>query len=92
MTSSMSSTIAHNSTMNTTDSRVLYELHERTLDVYFASISMFHYQPSLPMNVVLLSIFAISLVVHIAQGLRWRTWEFVIAMVLGDACKSHFCS
>jgi hypothetical protein len=45
--------------------------------------SIFTYRPSLPANAVFIALFGISLLVHVAQGIRWKTWFFTIAMVLG---------
>jgi hypothetical protein len=41
------------------------------------------YYPSLGGNIFYLSLFAISLIVQVAQGIVWRTWSYSIAMVLG---------
>ena len=43
----------------------------------------YFYRPSLALNGFLLAAFALSLVVHIGQGIRYRTWTFLIAMGFG---------
>ena len=50
----------------------------------------FDYYPSLAMNGVLLSLFAISLIIFTIQGIRYRTWPFMIVMCLGCASKSTY--
>lgn len=54
-----------------------------TLNTCDVETSIFTYQPSLPANAVFIALFGTSLVLHAAQGIRWRTWFFTIAMVLG---------
>ncbi|KAF2403470.1 parasitic phase-specific protein PSP-1 [Trichodelitschia bisporula] len=45
--------------------------------------SIYHYLPSLASNSAFIAIFAITAIVHLIQGIRYRTWTFCIAMVLG---------
>ncbi|KAI9786567.1 MAG: hypothetical protein M1816_007891 [Peltula sp. TS41687] len=54
-----------------------------TLDTCPIEWSVYNYRPSLAANSVLLALFAISLIVHIIQGVRWRTWGFTITLILG---------
>jgi len=46
--------------------------------------SILQYQPSIPGNGVIIGLFALSMLIHIVQGLRWRSWDFMICMVLGS--------
>ncbi|KAI9814920.1 MAG: hypothetical protein M1826_002125 [Phylliscum demangeonii] len=45
--------------------------------------TIYQYRPSLGANATLLILFALSLIVHVGQGWRWRTWAFTTAVVLG---------
>lgn len=54
-----------------------------TLAVCPVDWSVYEYRPSVPANVTLLVLFGVSLLIHLVQGLRWRTWSFMIAMILG---------
>jgi hypothetical protein len=45
--------------------------------------SIFTYRPSLVANAVFIALFGISLLIHVAQGIRWKTWFFTVAMGLG---------
>ena len=47
------------------------------------SDSVYGYQPSVPANAFFLAVFALLALVHIAQGIRWRTWFFGTVMALG---------
>jgi hypothetical protein len=54
-----------------------------TLSTCDVRTSLYQYQPSLPSNTIFVVLFGIALVIHVAQGLRWKTWAFMIAMLLG---------
>lgn len=54
-----------------------------TLATCNVETSIFTYQPSLPANAVFIALFGVSLVIHAVQGIRWRTWFFSTAMILG---------
>jgi hypothetical protein len=45
--------------------------------------SILRYQPSIPGNGVIIGLLALSMFIHIIQGLRWRSWDFMICMILG---------
>jgi hypothetical protein len=41
------------------------------------------YYPSLDGNIFYLGLFALLLIVHIGQGIAWRTWSYSLAMTFG---------
>ena len=49
--------------------------------------SIFKYRPSLAANSVFIALFGVSLLIHLYQGIRWRTWAFMTAMFLGCVCE-----
>lgn len=61
-----------------------YENITCTLDTCPIGQSYYDYRPSLPMNIALLALFAVSLLLNLAQGIWYRTWTFAIALVLGN--------
>jgi hypothetical protein len=42
-----------------------------------------HYIPTLAGNIIFLAIFGILLIVHIVQGIRYRTWGILVGMISG---------
>lgn len=53
------------------------------LDTCPLMYSVFTYRPSLPANVLFLIIFAIIGIVHGYLGWRWKSWGFMVCMLLG---------
>ncbi|KAL9622429.1 MAG: hypothetical protein Q9160_003274 [Pyrenula sp. 1 TL-2023] len=47
------------------------------------SRSIYQYRPSLPANSIFIALFGITLIVHILQGLRYKTTWFLSCMVFG---------
>ncbi|KAI9828621.1 MAG: hypothetical protein M1832_001724 [Thelocarpon impressellum] len=47
--------------------------------------SIYGYYPNLGANVFFLVCFAILAIVQLAQGLRWKTWSYTVAMFFGAA-------
>ena len=45
--------------------------------------SIYGYQPNLAGNSIFLALFAISAAAHTFQGIRYKTWTFLIAMSIG---------
>jgi hypothetical protein len=45
--------------------------------------SIFEYQPSLAANAVFIALFGITLIIHLIQFFRWRTWFFSTAILWG---------
>lgn len=54
-----------------------------TIEICGLDLSILRYQPSWAGNGVIVGAFALAGLVHIIQGIRWRSWGFMIAMVLG---------
>ena len=54
-----------------------------TVSTCDVSRSIYQYRPSLGANIAFLVLFAIALFIHIAQGIRWRSWAFLFAMFWG---------
>lgn len=54
-----------------------------TLDICPVEWSALSYQPSLAASGVFISLFGITMVIHIVQGIGWKTWGFMTCMVLG---------
>ena len=54
-----------------------------TLATCHISQSIYKYRPSVVANAVLLSLFAISLIAHVGQGIFWRHRAFGIVMFFG---------
>ena len=54
-----------------------------TLELCPLDVTIFHYRPSLAANTVFLVFFAIALLIHMALGIKWRTWVFSSVMALG---------
>lgn len=54
-----------------------------TLALCPAELSVYRYQPTLSGNVCFLVFFGIAMLIHIAMGIKWRTWFFVVCMAWG---------
>lgn len=54
-----------------------------TLTLCSISDSVYQYRPSLPANSVFIALFGLGMLLHIYQGVRYRTTWFVSCMVLG---------
>jgi hypothetical protein len=51
------------------------------------SATAYGYVPSLPINATFLTVFGLLAVVQLMQGVAWKTWGFMIALVLGSLCE-----
>ncbi|EFQ32772.1 parasitic phase-specific protein PSP-1 [Colletotrichum graminicola M1.001] len=54
-----------------------------TLELCPLEWSILRYQPSIPASGVFIAFFALALIVHAVQGIRWKTWGFTASMVCG---------
>ena len=54
-----------------------------TLALCPVELSVYEYQPTLGGNIAFLVLFGIATIIHIAMGLKWRTWFFVFCMFWG---------
>ncbi|RDW82835.1 hypothetical protein BP6252_03947 [Coleophoma cylindrospora] len=58
-----------------------------TLDTCNVKASIFQYRPSLGANAAFIALFGIAFVLHLLQGLRWRTWTFMGLVLCGCASE-----
>ncbi|OBR08576.1 Parasitic phase-specific protein PSP-1 [Colletotrichum higginsianum IMI 349063] len=54
-----------------------------TLELCPIEWSVLRYQPSIPASGIFIALFALGLIVHAVQGIRWRTWGFMASMIAG---------
>lgn len=54
-----------------------------TIEICPIEWSVLQYRPNIPVNAVAVALFGISMIIHIIQGFRWKTWDFMICMVIG---------
>lgn len=55
--------------------------------------SIYGYKPSIAWNALFLALFAASSLVHLGQGIKYKTWSFLVAMVVGgvaEAIGTHY--
>ncbi|RPA97967.1 RTA1-domain-containing protein [Choiromyces venosus 120613-1] len=53
------------------------------LDICPLQASFWDYRPSLALNCLLIALFGLSLLSHIGQGIKYKTWGFLISMFFG---------
>jgi hypothetical protein len=58
-----------------------------TLALCPVQASLYEYQPSLAANAIFIALFGITLIIHLIQGIKWRTWFFTTAIFWGCACE-----
>lgn len=54
-----------------------------TVSVCPVDLSVYGYRPSLPFTSALIGLYAIAVVIQLALGLRYKSWGFMSAMILG---------
>jgi hypothetical protein len=54
-----------------------------TLDVCDVKWSILEYQPSIGGNVAVIAVFGLSLIIHMIQGIKWKSWDFMACMAIG---------
>jgi hypothetical protein len=54
-----------------------------TIAVCPVELSVYGYRPSLPLSAVLIALYAISIIVQVVLGWRYKTWGFMTIMILG---------
>jgi hypothetical protein len=59
-----------------------------TVDTCPISESTYGYYPSKPANMAFLAIFIISLIAHIIQGIKWKSWTFLVALGIGTLMEA----
>jgi hypothetical protein len=50
-------------------------------------ISVFQYLPNVPANATFLAVFAVLMVAHIAQGIRYKAWTYTGCVAAGCALE-----
>jgi hypothetical protein len=53
------------------------------LDICPLKASFWDYRPSLALNYLLIALFGLSMLAHIGQGIKYKTWGFLASMFLG---------
>ncbi|GKT96269.1 parasitic phase-specific protein psp-1 [Colletotrichum tofieldiae] len=54
-----------------------------TLELCPIEWSILRYQPSIPASGTFIAFFALALVVHAIEGIKWKTWGFMASMICG---------
>ncbi|CAH0022406.1 unnamed protein product [Clonostachys rhizophaga] len=54
-----------------------------TLEVCPIEATIYKYNPSKPVNTALTVIFGLIMIGHIYLGVRWKTWGYMVSMILG---------
>lgn len=54
-----------------------------TLALCSPKFSVYEYRPSITANSIFLALFGLALVIHLALGIKWRSWFYAIAIVWG---------
>lgn len=56
---------------------------ECTKDTCGVEYSVYGYYPSQPVTIILIALFAISCGVHLFQGIKYKSWTFMIGLAIG---------
>lgn len=54
-----------------------------TLDLCPLEWSILRYQPSIPANALFIGLFGLGMVIHLGQGIYYKTWTFANCMAAG---------
>jgi hypothetical protein len=54
-----------------------------TLALCPVTSSALTYRPSLAASGTFIGLFALTMIIHIVQGIHWKMWGFMVAMILG---------
>jgi hypothetical protein len=54
-----------------------------TINLCPVDTSALAYRPSLAASGTFIGLFALAMVIHVSQGIYWKTWGFMVAMLLG---------
>lgn len=54
-----------------------------TLDTCSVKNSVYGYFPNKPVSIILVVLFGISMILHLVQGIRSKSWTFVAALTVG---------
>jgi len=58
------------------------------MDTCPISASIYGYNPSIGANAAFCAIFVISFLVHLFQGIKWKSWTFLVSMFVGIAAEA----
>lgn len=58
-----------------------------TLEVCPVELSLYQYQPKLAASGCFIAFFGISMLIHIFQGVKYKTWSFLVCMTIGCVCE-----
>lgn len=58
-----------------------------TLAVCPVELSLYNYQPKLAASGCFIAFFAITMMIHIFQGIKYKTWSFLFCVVVGCICE-----
>jgi hypothetical protein len=58
------------------------------LDTCPVSTSVYGYLPNKPINIIFVALFTLSFLAHLFQGLKTRSWTFVIAFGIGTFAEA----
>jgi hypothetical protein len=59
-----------------------------TLDTCPVSESVYGYLPSKPATLAFIALFAISFIAHFIQGIRAKSWTFLVALGVGTLSET----
>ena len=54
-----------------------------TVDACPIELSVYGYRPTLPGSATLIALYALCMFIQMGLGIRYKTWGFMVAMVLG---------
>jgi hypothetical protein len=54
-----------------------------TMDLCPVQASIYGYNPSKPANIAFCIIFGVSFFVHLFQGIKWKSWAFMVSLLVG---------
>lgn len=59
-----------------------------TLDTCPVSDSVYGYLPSKPATLAFIALFALSFIAHLIQGIRSKSWTFLVALGVGTSSET----
>jgi predicted ferric reductase len=57
------------------------------LDVCPVEWSLYGYRPSREANYTFVALFTLLGLLHVILGVRWKSWGFMVGMILGSLCE-----
>lgn len=59
-----------------------------TLETCPISTSVYGYLPSTPVSIMFIALFGVSFIIHLVQGIRAKSWTFLVALGVGSLFES----